>query len=63
MPKVYADKSVSQVRLDSVLFEKLKYIAKQEARSMNSQFEYFIKMGVQKYESENGAIVLPDPEE
>lgn len=54
-----ADKAVTQVRVDSELYEKLKYIADDELRSINSQIEFFIKRGIEAYEKENGSIILP----
>lgn len=55
-----ASKIGLQLRLDEVAHAKAKIIADKEERTLNSQFEYFIKRGIEQYESEHGAIeVLP----
>ena len=46
----------SQMRFNETLYEKTKYIAEKELRSINAQIEYFMKQGVEKYEQEYGAI-------
>lgn len=51
MPKKYVDKSVSQIRIDAQLFAKIKAIAQRESRSINSQIEHFLKLGVARYEA------------
>ncbi|WP_407399903.1 hypothetical protein [Anaerovibrio sp.] len=45
-----------QVRLDESTHAKLKQISELELRSLNSQIEYFVIKGIQKYETDNGAI-------
>ena len=60
MPKKYTDKAVSQIRIDAVLFEKLKKIAERENRSMNSQIEFFLKLGVARYEAAVGQAQRSD---
>lgn len=47
-----------QVRLDETLHAKAKVIANTEIRSLNSQIEYFIVMGIKKYEEEHGSIPI-----
>lgn len=54
-----ADKAVTQVRIDTELYEKLKYIADDELRSINSQIEFFVKRGIESYEKDQGEINLP----
>ena len=49
-----------QVRLDESTHSKLKTIAEQELRSLNSQIEYFVIKGIQKYEKENGTVAETD---
>ena len=50
------EKMSSQIRLDEDLFAKVKAIAKQELRTMNAQFEYFIRQGVEQYEREQALL-------
>ena len=45
-----------QLRLDETAHAKTKVIADKEDRTLNSQFEYFIKRGIQQYERENGVV-------
>ena len=52
----------TQMRYDEILYEKSKIIAEKEFRSINAQIEYFIKKGIEAYEKENGAILLPEDE-
>ncbi|MBQ9930850.1 MAG: hypothetical protein IJO79_00685 [Firmicutes bacterium] len=52
-------KIASQMRFDETLYEKTKIIAESELRSINAQIEYFMKKGIESYESENGVILLP----
>lgn len=60
MPPKIPDRERTQLRLNEILFRKAKIIAQLENRTMNSQFEYFIRMGIEKYETEHGEIILPD---
>lgn len=60
MPPKIPDRERTQLRLNEILFRKAKIIAQLENRTMNSQFEYFIRMGIEKYEAEHGEIILPD---
>jgi len=50
-------RAATQIRLDELLFEKLKIIAESELRTLNSQMEYFLRRGVMEYESVNGEVV------
>ena len=56
------DKVAFTFRVDSTAYEKSKVIAKNELRSVNSQIEYFVLLGVKQYEKENGVIILSDEE-
>ena len=56
------EKMSSQIRLDEELFAKVKAIAKRELRTMNAQFEYFIRQGVEQYEREQTLLGIPDEE-
>ena len=60
MPPKIPDRERTQLRLNETLFRKAKTIAQLENRTMNSQFEYFIRMGIEKYEAEHGKVILPD---
>ncbi len=60
MPPKIPDRERTQLRLNETLFRKAKAIAQLENRTMNSQFEYFIRTGIEKYEAEHGKVVLPD---
>jgi len=53
-------KSVTQIRIDELAYEKLKIIASKELRSLNAQMEYFLINAVAEYESKNGEIIIPD---
>ncbi len=44
------------LRLDKELFQKVKYIANEERRSVNREFEYIIKLSVKHYENKHGTI-------
>lgn len=46
------------LRLDQALFLKIKYIANEERRSVNREFEYIIKICVQRFENKYGEIDL-----
>ena len=56
MPAAKPNRVVTQLRIDEVLHAKSKIIAKKEERPLNSQFEYWIKQGVERYEKEHGNI-------
>lgn len=60
MPAAIPGRISTQVRLDEVTWKKLKIIAKLENRNANSQLDFFMKKGVETYESEHGPILLPD---
>ena len=54
-------KVASQIRLEEILFEKVKAIAERELRTMNAQLEYFIRSCIDAYEKENGGISIQIP--
>lgn len=56
MPKAIPNRTSTQIRVNETILNKVKYIAEQENRNMNSQIEYFLKKGVEQYENENGII-------
>lgn len=51
------------LRIDEEIHEKMKAIAKEQMRSLNSQLEYVMKEFVKKYEKEKGTIALKEPQE
>lgn len=53
-------KIATQMRYDETLYEKTKVIAENELRSVNAQIEYFMKQGIEAYETIHGKIILPD---
>ena len=55
MPKV-----ASQIRLDEELFNKIKYIAHHELRTMNAQMEYYLRAGVEKFEDKQDMYIDAD---
>ena len=48
--------TATQIRLSDETYEKLKIIAGKELRSLNSQMEYFLIRGIERYEEENEKI-------
>lgn len=44
------------LRIDKMLFRKFQYVAKEEERSVNREFEYIIKLFVKRFETKNGNI-------
>lgn len=54
----YNGKVATQMRYDEVLYSKTKIIAENELRTINSQIEYFMKLGIEAYEKEHGTILL-----
>ena len=51
-------KVATQMRYDAELYEKTRFIAEEELRSVNAQIEYFMKKGIEAYEADHGPIVL-----
>jgi len=58
MPAAKPNRVSTQLRLDESFHAKAKIIAKKEERPLNSQFEYWIKKGVEQYEKEHGTIPI-----
>ena len=56
MPAAKPNRIATQLRIDEILQAKAKIIARKEERPLNSQFEYWIKKGVEQYEKEHGTI-------
>ena len=57
------DKRPTMLRLPEELYEKVRYLAYVEHRSVNMEIEYALKMYVAKYEESNGPIEVPAPSE
>lgn len=57
-----ANRVALQLRLDETLYEKAKAISGTELRTLNAQFEYFIKHGIEQYEKEHGEVEIPEAE-
>ena len=55
------DKIQTGIRLEEVMLNKLKYIAKAEKRTLNSLAEYIFDREVKAYEAQYGVIPV-DPE-
>jgi len=53
-------KTTTQLRIDTLTYEKARYISIKELRSMNNQLEYFVKKGVEAYEQEHGETITID---
>lgn len=56
MPKAIPGRIATQMRVDEALHKKAKIIATKENRTLNSQYEYFIKLGVEQYEATHGPV-------
>lgn len=57
------DKRPTMLRLPETLYEKVRYLAYIEHRSVNMQIEHALNVYIAEYESKNGAIQLPEPSE
>ena len=53
------NKRVFTLRLEEENFEKIKFIADRNKRSIAKQIEYLIEQHINEYETEHGAILLP----
>ena len=51
------------LRIDNQIATKMRYIAKQEGRSLNNMYEQIAKAYVQQYEKEHGTIPIDPPAE
>lgn len=54
------DKRPTMLRLTETMYEKLRYLAYVEHRSVNAQIEQAISAYVADYEREHGPIPIPD---
>ncbi len=46
------------LRIDKIILEKLKHIAKENGRSLNKEIEFILKNIISNYEKENGDIPI-----
>lgn len=60
MPAAIPGRRSTQLRINEAVFQKAKAIAKIENRNTNSQLEYFVKQGVERYEAEHGPVQVPE---
>lgn len=54
------DKRAFTMRMQDYNFEKIKYIADKNKRSIAMQIEFLIENCISQYEKENGKIQLPN---
>ena len=53
------NKRVFTLRLQDDVFDKIEYLAEEEHRSMTNFIEYVLLQYLNKYQEENGGILLP----
>lgn len=53
------NKRVFTLRLQDDVFDKIEYLAEEEHRSMTNFIEYVLLQYLNKYQEENGEILLP----
>ena len=58
MPKAIPDRVATQLRIDESTHKKAIVVARREERTLNSQYEFFIKRGIEQYEKEHGTIIF-----
>ena len=57
------DKIPTTIRLPAEVYEKLRFLAYAERRSINGMVEHAIKAYIRQYEERSGPIVVPEPQE
>lgn len=57
------DKRPTMLRLPEITYEKVRYLAYVERRSINMEIEHALEVYISNYEAVHGAIQLPDREE
>ena len=55
------DKKPTMLRLTDDMYEKIRYLAYLEHRSMNAEIEYAIDSYITSFEKTNGTISVPAP--
>lgn len=58
-----AEKRPTMLRLPDEIYEKIRYLASVERRSMNMEIEYVLAQYIADYEKRNGSIQLPEDAE
>ena len=54
------DKKPTMLRLTEDMYEKIRFLAYMEHRSMNAEIEHALSCYIARYEEQYGAISLPD---
>lgn len=54
------DKRPTMLRLPDKTYEKIRYLAYAERRSVNMQIEHALEVYIANYEQQNGTIQIPD---
>ena len=54
------DKKPTMLRLTNEMYEKVRYLAYFEHRSMNAEIEYAIATYISNFEKKHGSISVPD---
>lgn len=57
------EKRPTMLRLPQATYEKIRYLAFAERRSMNMQIEHALEVYISAYEKEHGSIPVPSLEE
>lgn len=55
------DKRPTMLRLPEKTYEKIRYLAYLQKRSLNMQIEYALETYIANYEKKHGPISIPDP--
>lgn len=55
------EKRAFTMRMQHENFDKIKFVAEQNKRSIAMQIEFLIEDCISKYEAEHGPITVPDP--
>lgn len=55
------DKRPTMLRLPETTYEKVRYLAYAERRSVNMQIEHALETYITAYEAEHGPIPIPNP--
>lgn len=57
-PPMYKNARKCELRMETQLYDKLKYVAAKDGRSLNGEISYLAKKAVDAYEKEHGQIKL-----
>jgi hypothetical protein len=61
--KMATDKRPTMLRLPDTTYEKIRYLAYVERRSINMQIEHALEIYISSYEEKHGPIAIPTPSE